>query len=181
MVKNKGFTYYELLIAITIMTLMVGFTTIGVGTAYRNSVNRSAEKIESACKEARNNALAKGNQVGYANFYRKDGKLYCHVGDEINNSTNPVNLNTQNWEVVAYNFDSIHVSFDTGLGAVSMPCNSGQLFTISFKQSTGEMSGLKYPYASETTKYKSDIEISIEKGSSEANVKIGRFGVIEVD
>ncbi len=181
MVKNKGFTYYELLIAITIMTLMVGFTTIGVSTAYRNSVKRSAEKIESACKEARNNALAKGNQVGYANFYRKDGRLYCHVGDEINASTNPVNLNTQNWDVVAYNFDSVYVTYDTGVGIVSIPANPNALFTISFKQSTGEVSGLKFPYASETTKYKSDIEITVHKGNNSGTVNIGRFGVIEVD
>ena len=181
MVKNKGFTYYELLIAITIMTLMVGFTTIGVSTAYRNSVTRSAEKIESACKEARNSALAKGNQVGYANFYRKDGKLYCHVGDEINASSNPVNLNSQNWDVVAYNFDHVYVTFNTGAGIVSMPANSGTLFTIGFKQSTGEVTGLKYPYASETTKYKSDIEITVHKGNNSSSVNIGRFGVIEVD
>jgi len=175
---NKGFTYYELLIVIAIMSLMVGFTSIGIGTAYRNNVNRWADKVESSAKQARNFALSKGSDKGFMNIYRSGNKLYVYVGEKI--TANPVDLNAKDWELIASNVDDVHIRFDTGLGSVSMPINSGALANIAFKQSTGEVAGLTFPYAG-STKYISDLEINIGKGNNDATVLIKRYGSISIE
>ena len=179
MVKNKGFTFYELLIVITVIALMAGFTTITIGTVYRNNAKRAADSISSSIKSARTNALSKGKKSGYVNFYNLNGDFYVYVGEEILPSTNPVNFSTQKWELVCSNMDYIGIGFDNGAGYTQIPLNPGALATFGFKQSTGECLGLKFPYASETTVYPSDLSIHIEKGNSDAYVEVGRYGIIE--
>jgi Tfp pilus assembly protein FimT len=174
--KNKGFTYYELLVVIAIMSLMVGFTSIGIGTVYRNNVHRWADKIESSAKQARNNALSKGNSQGYLNLYYKDKKLYTYVGEQATS----VDFSTQNWECIATNVDEATISWDTDAGHISLVLPSGVLANVGFKQSTGEVSGLVFPYAS-LTKYPSDITIRMYKGHKSSTVEISRYGSISVE
>jgi len=170
--KNKGFTYYELLIVIAIMSLMVGFTTIGIGAAHRNNVNRWADKIESATKQARNNAISKGNAKGYLNLYYKDNKLYSYVGEQLTTTPDVKSMN-----LIASNVDNLNVGFDTIAGHINMGCPSGCLINIGFKQSTGEVSGLVFPFAG-PTKYPSDLSIMLGNGNNHCTVEIDRYGSI---
>lgn len=175
--KNKGFTYYELLVVIAIMSLMVGFTSIGIGTTYRNNVNRWADKVESAAKQARNNAISKGNSKGYLNIYYKDDKLYTLVGEQV---ITTIDFDTQDWECIATNVEDVTIGWDTMAGHITLVLPSGALANVGFKQSTGEVSGLVFPYNS-LTKYPSDITIGLHKGNNSSTVEISRYGSISVE
>lgn len=174
-IKNKGLSYYELLIVVTIMGLMAAFITISLGTVYRNNVNRTADNIESSVKAARNNALSKGNKYGFVNFYYKDNKLYVNVGQLI---TSYDGLN-QDWKQIGTSVDHVGVRYNNGAGDSYHNCYDGTLFNFSFKQSTGECFGFMLPYSSLDT-FPSDAEIDVENGKSEATVAIGQYGNIEV-
>lgn len=169
--RNKGFTYYELLIVIAIMSLMVGFMSIGIGTVYRNNVNRMADDIESSIKGARNNAISKGTANGWANFYYLNNNLYCYVGKEITTS-NPVDFTTQHWEKIGSGFDS--VSFDT------VTLANGTVASLNFKQSTGEFNGIDWPLGGAPGLHHNDVYIHIHKGNSTATVFVNLFGNIEI-
>lgn len=171
MTKNKGFTYYELLIVITIMSLMVGFMTIGIGTISRNNVNRVADDIETSVKAARNYALTKGTENGWANFYYNDKTLYCYIGKEITPS-NPVDFTTQNWQKIGNSFDS--VSFNT------VTLVNGSVASLNFKQSTGEFNGIDWPLGAAPGLHHNAVDIRIFKGDSSKTVSIDLFGTINI-
>ena len=169
--KNKGFTYYELLLVIAIMSLMVGFMSIGIGTVYRNNVHRIADDIESSIKGARNNAVSKGTDNGWANFYYLNNTLYCYVGKEITTS-NPVDFTTQNWQKIGNGFNE--VSFDT------ITLVNGSVASLNFKQSTGEFMGIDWPLGGAPGLHHNDVDIKIHKGNSTATVSVNLFGNVEL-
>lgn len=176
--KYKGFTVYELIIVISIIALMATFTTISLGTAYRNNVSRAGEKIESSVKQARNNAISKGSNNGFANFYWKNNSLYCKIGEEV---TAGETINTDDWDLILNGIEMVHVRFSLSDGSSSgLTFSSGTpLIVIGFKQSTGE-GYMKFPYGGDT-KYTGDMSIGIETKSKECEVNIDRFGSIVVD
>ena len=169
--KNKGFTYYELLIVIAIMSMMVGFMSIGIGTVYRNNVNRMADDIESSIKAARSNAITKGTENGWINFYYLNNTLYCNLGKEIT-PTNPVDFSTQKWEKIGSGFDS--VSFD------GVTLTNGSVPALNFKQSTGEFKGLDWPLGGAPGFHTGTKIIKIHKGNSTATVVVDTYGYVEV-
>ncbi len=173
--KNKGLTYYEVIIVVTIMGLMAAFFTISIGTVSRNNANRTADSVESSVKAARNNALSKGNKYGFVNFYYKDKKLFVNTGELISS----YDSTTQDWRQIGSSIDHIGVRYDNGAGPSYHNCMDGTLFNFSFKQSTGECFGFMLPYSGSTT-FPSDAEIDIENGKSEATVAIGQYGNIGV-
>ncbi len=172
-IKNKGVTYYELLIVIAIMSLMVAFATISIGTVHRNNVYRAADNIESSVKAARNNALSKGNKYGYVNFYYKDKKLFVNFGDLVTS----YDSSKQDWRQISYSIDGVKITYSDGSSFHN--CYNGDLFNLSFKQSTGECFGLMLPYEASTI-YPGDVIIEVKNGKNTAKVNVGQFGKIEV-
>lgn len=170
--KNKGFTYYELLIVIAIMSMMVGFMSIGIGTVYRNNVNRMADDIESSLKAARNNAITKGSENGWANFYYLNKTLYVYVGKEIT-VINPVDFDTQKWEKIGNGFDSISVD--------TVTMTNGSVASFGFKQSTGEFRGLDWPLGGSPALHCYDITIKVHKGNSTSKVVVDTFGKVDIN
>ena len=169
--KNKGFTYYELLLVIAIMSLMVGFMSIGIGTVYRNNVNRMADNVESSLKAARNNALTKGTSKGWANFYYLNKTLYCYIGEEIT-PLHPVDFSTQNWEKIGNGFDSVRID--------TVTLTNGTVASFSFKQSTGEFRGLDWPLGGAPGLHYYDINIYLDKGNSTSTIVVDRFGKVDI-
>ncbi len=129
---NKGFTYVELIIAIAIMSIIVGFSTITLGTVNRNNVNRSADRIASSINEGRNKCLTSGSKNGCCNFYMYDGVLYCYFGENIY-SPSMINFSTQDWKKVS----AKPLTFMFGTNELT----EGNCVSLSFKQSTGEFLG----------------------------------------
>lgn len=172
MTKNKGFTYYELLIVIAIMSLMVGFISIGIGTYYRTNVNRAADGVESAIKSAKNNAVTRGTDNGWVNFYYKDHNVYSLVGPRIT-ATN-FDFSNQDWQKIASGIDNIE--FDT------VDLNNGGICSLNFKQATGEFNGHDFPLGStpglHTPTY---FRIRIDKGNSRAGVDVNVFGTVFIN
>ena len=177
--RNKGFTYYELLIVITIMSLMVGFSTITIVAVNRNNVYRSADSIESTLKAARNNAISKGSNYGYANFYYKDGVLYSYVGEEMDN-TFAFSTDTHTWEKVTYSINDLNITYKHGGSQIGYNVPDGALFCISFKQSTGEIVSFDTPYNGSVIKIDDDLTFYIEKANKEASVIVHKYGNFEV-
>ena len=176
MKNNKGLSYYELIIVIAIMALMVGFATISIGAVYRNDVKRVSDSFESGLKEARNKAISKGTKYGYFNFYNKDNNLYINIGEEILS----FDSSTQNWVKIP-GVDHLRVRTETDYGTVNLPINSGALANIKFLQSTGECRGIKFPYAGNTRYYCDDMVLYFEKKNSESEIHINKYGNITVE
>ena len=173
--KNKGLSYLELVVSITIGILLTAFFTITVTTAHRNNANRAKDKIEVSVKTARNNALSRGSENGWVNFYYKNNKLYCYIGKELDFDTNKPSLTSadQKWELVASNVSKF--SFD----GVDIP--DGLAAGMVFKQSTGEMKGWKFPNSSgqplhtPSDGYKVKIDVQIGN-RSESSLSVDKFG-----
>ena len=172
MTKNKGFTYYELLIVVSIMALMVGFTTISLGAFYRNNVYRYADNIETAVKAARNNAVTKGTSQGWVNFYYSNKTLYAYVGDKISPS-NPRDFSTQNWQKVAKNCNEVVVD--------GVHMGDGTSVSFNFKQSTGEFLGLDWTMSAAPGLHHNATYIRVESGSNSARVNVDLFGTIKIE
>ena len=169
--NNKAFTYVELLLAIAIMTAMVGFVSLTIGTVHRNDVNRAADKVYSSVNAGRNISLTNGSKNGWCNFTVKNGNLYCYNGPRICDS-NPVNFTTQNWEkICAKNIKLMYGASTLG---------EGDCLSLNFKQSTGEYNGYKTKTMLDTEAFVSgDLYIKLKSNSREANLKITKFGKIE--
>lgn len=81
--NNKGFSYVEMIIVLAIMTLMVGFLTISIGTNKRNEMARAAEKMESHVNKARTISMTKGTGSGCLNIGYVDKAYYVYVGEDL--------------------------------------------------------------------------------------------------
>jgi len=179
--NNKGITYVELIIVISIMSIMAGFVTISMGTVYRNNVGRASDSLESAAKEARNTSLAKGTENGCLNLLYENGKLFAYVGQEVKSANE---LKSNNYNVVAQGLDSnggLHVKYyDADGNNYSDSPLSGTLYCIKFKQSTGECLGLQHSYI-DGDYFPGNVEITFEKFDREAVVHIEKYGKIYTD
>jgi len=169
--EYKAFTYVELLLAIAIMSLMVGFASITIGTVYRNDVNRAADKVYSSINTGRTTSLTNGSKNGWCNFTVKNGNLYCYNGPRISDA-NPVDFTTQNWKkICAKNIKLMYGGSTLG---------EGDCLSLNFKQSTGEYNGYKTKSTLDTDPFVSgDLYIKLKNNSHEANLKINKFGKIE--
>lgn len=178
-VKNKGLSYLELVVSITIAVLLTAFFTISLTTAHRNNVNRARDKMEVSIKTAKNNALARGSANGWVSFYLVNNRLYCYEGKEIDFDTNKADLDSssQKWELVANNVSEFIVD--------TVTLTDGKAVTIGFKQSTGELSGFKFPNSSTQPIHHLDssypqLKISLTIGNKSQNVMfLDRFGNIK--
>ena len=178
--NNKGITYVELIIVISIMAIMAGFVTISMGTVYRNNVGRAADALESATKEARNAALSKGTENGCLNLLYEDGKLYAYVGKKMMSATE---LKNNNYSIIAQGLDSnggLHVTYYDGEDDYSDNPLSCTLYCIQFKQSTGECMGLQHSYV-DGDDWPGDVEIRFEKFGRQSTVHIEKYGKIYSD
>ncbi len=183
----KGFSYYELLIAIAIMGIMTAFFTITVSTVHRNDTNRAAESIETCLRQARNSAISKGTKYGWANFVYSNGALYCCVGEEFKSpgAGVDVDFSSRNWEKISNNIDAFEIEF-TNYGEkpeILHFTNSGEpIITFCFQQSTGECIGMKnarngdYFYNSESSNY----DITIKRRNNVSKVNLEKFGNISI-
>ncbi len=173
--SNKGLTYLELVVSITVAVLLTAFFTITITTAHRNNANRAKDKIEVSVKTARNNAISRGSDNGWANFYYKDNKVYCYIGKEIDFDTNPASLTSpdQRWELIASNVTTFTVD--------TVDLLDGNCAGVDFKQSTGELRCWKFPnasgaaYHSPADGYKLKIAV-IVGDKSDSSLFIDKFG-----
>ncbi|SDI90234.1 hypothetical protein SAMN04487760_101148 [Lachnospiraceae bacterium G41] len=178
--KNyKGLSYYELIIVIAIMSLMVGFTSIGIGTVYNNNAKRATDKLETSLKAAKNNAISRGSANGYLNLYYLDGTLYSIIGSETDDTFN-FSTDTRQREIISNNIDEIYFKYKIGSVNNTLFMTNGTLISIGFKQSTGQLRGFKTPYAGSTVYAKDGFTIVVEKGNTKSVIKVNELGNIQI-
>ena len=166
--SNKGFSYIELLLVISIMTLMVGFSAIGIGTVNRNNVNRAGDKVYTSINSGRSSALTNGSAKGWCNFTVKNGNLYCYCGPRITNVSTSA-FNSTNWEKICTKAIKLKYGSHT-LG-------EGEVLSLNFKQSTGEYIGYKNKTSTDYTG--GDLTITLTNGNKSKTLTVNKFGKIE--
>ena len=126
---NRGFSYVEMIIAIAILSIMVGMITITIGAVNRNNVRRTSEKIQSLLNQARVNAMSKGTaNGGCVNVAKVDGNYYSYVGGTV---TDAQYVKDHGEKLCA---GTLTLYFNGNI------VNENHVETVQFKQSTG---GLK--------------------------------------
>lgn len=80
--KNKGFSYVELLIVISIIAVMAAMAVITMSLVNRNSVTKAATKLESAFNKAKTVSMAQGTEKGKLTIFKENNAYYYTIGDK---------------------------------------------------------------------------------------------------
>ena len=78
---NRGFSYIELIVVISILGIMVGMAALSFSIVTRNNTTKTAAKLESVFNKARTITMAKGTKKGSIELSFEDGKWYYYIGD----------------------------------------------------------------------------------------------------
>ena len=173
--KNKGFSLFEMVLVMAIVSIMALMVTISIGTIRRNSVYRTSEKLETYINQARTTALTKGTDNGYLNIARFDDGVYVFVGTKLTSSNE---VKSKGEKICSGDIqiatNAPKDGSDSG-GVIS----SGEVRHIGFAQSTGGVSTIQKIAKNEgdgddvpAPKY---ITIMVSKGASSSTFYIARF------
>lgn len=125
--KNKGFSYVEMIVVIAVMTILASFATLSISMVNRNNVNKACDKAISFINEARSSSITNGTDSGYVIFYSSDNGLFCYVGEALTSIN--ISDSNQHWEKIC----SSGVDFYNGASKL----DEGDSVSLQFKQSTG--------------------------------------------
>ena len=134
--NNKGFSLFEMVAVIAIVAIMMTIVAISIGTAGRNEVFRTSEKIESLLNQARVYALTKGSDEGYVSVAKTSSGYYAYVGNPDNiKAVGEDGSKFVSAEEVKKNGDKIgNANLDISFNGIIADDSVNQ---IHFKQSTG--------------------------------------------
>ena len=82
--NNKGISYIEVILVLTIMILMTGFASVTMAIVNRNNATKGADRIESGFNHAKTLSLSKGSSKGCITFAANGNKCYYYYGDNKN-------------------------------------------------------------------------------------------------
>lgn len=147
--RNKGISYVEVILVLTLMILLTTFVTVTMSVINRNSVTKGADKVTSAISHSKTLSLSKGSKKGSITFGANGNKIYYYYGDNADvknyvcNSpcTMSVTIND-----IPYNINGntrVKFKFSSSTGAfngVDLSLDNGSTFT-SIITSTGDFSG----------------------------------------
>lgn len=141
--NNRGITYLELIIVITISTIIVGFSTITIGTVYRNNVGRTADKLYSVINQTRNNAMTNGSKRGWLTLIYHDNKVYYRIGEKVPYiSSGQYYDSYSDWNKLCS--DPVKIKYGV------FDLSEDEPIELAFKQSTGDCLGIYEPEAEAT-------------------------------
>ncbi len=81
--NNKGISYIEVILVLTIMILLTGFASVTMAIVNRNNVTKGADRIESGFAHAKTLSLSKGSDKGCITFAADGSKCYYYYGDNV--------------------------------------------------------------------------------------------------
>lgn len=126
--NNKGISYIEIILVLTIMILMTGFASVTMAIVNRNNVTKGADRIESGFAHAKTLSLSKGTDKGSITFASDGNKCFYYYGDNIHDKyvicNSPCIL-------------SIYVKGDVPNDSPFIITNSSYQIRYKFNQSTG--------------------------------------------
>ncbi len=79
---NKGISYIEFILVISIIFLLTGFASVTMSVVNRNNVNKAADKIATGMNYFKTLSLSKGSNKGAITFATSGGKTYYYFGDD---------------------------------------------------------------------------------------------------
>lgn len=79
-IHNKGLSYIELILVISIATILTGLASITMAVVNRNNITKAGDSLESGFKSAQIASLAKGSDRGALYVYGKGGRCYYSIG-----------------------------------------------------------------------------------------------------
>ncbi len=166
-INNKGVTYIELLVVVAVMSLMVAFSAITMGTVNRNNVARARDEVISSINGGRAKSLTSGTDNGWCNFTVKNGDLYCYNGSQVK----IIDSSKQNWNKVFSK--QIRLEYDSAV------LGEGEILNLSFKQSTGEFAGYHVSTMDDVNKIETGpLELKVTNGNKEMIINVNDFGKI---
>ena len=84
-VNNKGFSYIEMILVVSITAVMVGMVTITMSVVNRNNVSKGANKLENGLAKAQVMCMAHGSVNGAMTLMCENGKYYYYFGNDYDN------------------------------------------------------------------------------------------------
>ncbi len=172
--NNRGITYIELVLVISISTIILGFSSITIGTAYRNNVGRSGDKLYSIVNQTRNNAMTNGTKRGWITFIYHDKSVYYRIGEKVPyHSGGDYFESYKDWNKLCTD----PVKFKYGIYSLQ----ADKPVELSFDQATGDCNGVYEPEAdafATTHPVISDwVILSLEKGNRySSSMKVYEIG-----
>ncbi len=133
--SNKGLSYIELILVISIITILSGLTAIGLGVINRNNVNKTVEILDSAFSRAQSLSMSKGQNNGCITLMVDNGKYYYYFGNDSSNkvllANSPINitlldasgnqLTDSGGNAVNITYSGVTFYFKTNTGALDYP------------------------------------------------------------
>lgn len=137
MKNNKGMSYIELILVLSIALILTGIGTFSYGMIRRTNITKAADKTISKINEARSMKMVKGCDAtgkdnGIIAFTNKNGNIYCYVGKDFDS----IDMSSQDWEKICVKPVTMEVTDKSG--STSELGENGVVKT-KFKQSTGEI------------------------------------------
>lgn len=85
--SNKGFSYIEMILVVSISAILVGMITLTMSSVNKNNVSKSANKLELALARCQTLCMAKGSSNGAISLVCENGKYYYYFGNNFNDKT----------------------------------------------------------------------------------------------
>lgn len=79
-IKNKGISYIEFILVVSIIFLLTGFAAITMSVVNKNNVTKAADKIATGMNQCKILSLSKGSNKGSITFAQNKGKCYYYFG-----------------------------------------------------------------------------------------------------
>lgn len=154
MKNNKGLSYVELLVVITLLIVLTSVSALSITHMTRTSAAKAADKLQTALATSRTYCLAKGENNG-ALYIRAVGSSYEYaIGDQANLSydsfaSSPVQIqyitNDGTQHMIVPTDGAIEVQFNATNGSVC-PMMNGETITEFRVYRSGDLYGTVYLY-----------------------------------
>ena len=103
--KNKGLSYIEVILVLTIMILLTGFATVTMSIVNRNNVTKGADRVVTGINHAKTLSLSKGSKKGSITFTASGSNYYYYYGASNSKIQNLPENDRQNHVAYARKFN----------------------------------------------------------------------------
>lgn len=138
-IGNRGYSLVELIVVISIMTVMVGLLSFGVGMMFTRDANYVAVRIDDELTEARTLAMSREGVFVYSLYMDSDSRKNSVKIYKINSEGDP--LTDPPYKEVALDKD-VTITIKKTDGTVLTPA-AGKSLNIIFDKANGSVKSVK--------------------------------------
>lgn len=133
MKNNKGLSYIELMLVVSIIVIFTGVASLSIGLISRSNVNKAVKELNSAFSRAQSMSMTKGQANGCLTIMVDNGKYYYYFGKD---SANKVKFATSPCTIRLLNDSGTDVFEDSEGNPVGITYSG---ITYYFKTNTGSL------------------------------------------